>query len=350
MLTKKREGLDGLLVAADKRFGKGTLMRMDGHADDTVTIFSTGSVGLDLALGTGGLPRGRVVEIYGPESSGKTTLSLQAVAEIQRAGEVAAFVDAEHALDLSYAKALGVDPERLLVAQPDCGEDALDLAELLVRSGEVGLVVVDSVAALTPRVEIDGEMGDAQVGLQARLMAKALRKLNAAANQSGTTLIFINQLRQKIGVVFGPSETTTGGNSLKYYASVRLDIRRIGAVKNGQDVVGNRTRVKVVKNKLASPFRVCEFDIIFGRGVCVAGELIDLGVDVGVVEKSGSWFSSGGERLGQGREKARDTLLEQPERLAALRRAVLEAALGVAGAGAPDATAGDAAARGKKAA
>ena len=329
MLIKKNGkggGLTGLLAAVEKRFGKGTLMSVDGEAERGVDVFSTGSVAIDLAVGVGGFPRGRIIEVYGPESSGKTTLTLQAIAEIQKLGDVAAFIDAEHALDLAYAKSLGVDTGALLVSQPSCGEDALDVAEMLARSGEVGLVVVDSVAALTPKAEIEGEMGDSQVGLQARLMGKALRKLTAAANQTGTTIIFINQLRQKIGVVFGSGETTTGGNALKFYTSMRLDIRRIGAIKDGDVHVGNRTRVKVAKNKLAPPFQQCEFDILYGRGVCQAGELLDIGLAHGIVEKSGAWFSWDGERLGQGREKARQALYEAPDRLARLRAAVMAAA------------------------
>jgi len=322
----KGGGLSGLLAAVEKRFGKGTIMSIEGEAEHGVEVFSSGSVAIDLALGVGGFPRGRIIEIYGPESSGKTTLTLQAIAEIQKTGEVAAFIDAEHALDLHYAKSLGVDTGALLVSQPSCGEDALDVAEMLARSGEVGLVVVDSVAALTPKAEIEGEMGDSQVGLQARLMGKALRKLTAAANQTGTTIIFINQLRQKIGVMFGSNETTTGGNALKFYSSMRIDIRRIGAIKDGDTHIGNRTRVKVAKNKLAPPFQQCEFDILYGRGVCQAGELLDIGLAHEVVEKSGAWLSWDGERLGQGREKARQALYEAPDRMARLRVAVLAAA------------------------
>lgn len=327
MFKKKTSGgLAGLKGDVDKRFGKGTIMCVDGEAERGVAVFSTGSVSIDLAVGIGGFPRGRIVEIYGPESSGKTTLTLQAIAEIQKMGEVAAFIDAEHALDLSYARSLGVDTGALLVSQPSCGEDALDIAEMIARSGEVGLVVIDSVAALTPRAEIEGEMGDSQVGLQARLMGKALRKLTATVNQTGTTMIFINQLRQKIGVMFGSGETTTGGNALKFYASMRIDIRRIGSIKDGDTHIGNRTKVKVAKNKLAPPFQVCEFDIVYGRGVCQAGELIDLGVAHGIVEKSGAWYAWDGERLGQGRERARTALREAPDRLARLRTAVMAAA------------------------
>jgi len=319
-------GLAGLKSSVDKRFGEGTIMNVDDDAARGVEVFSTGSVSIDVALGVGGFPRGRVVEIYGPESSGKTTLTLQAIAEAQKTGAVAAFIDAEHAIDLSYADQLGVDTSALLISQPSCGEDALDIADMLARSGEVGLIVVDSVAALTPRAEIEGEMSDTQVGLQARMMGKALRKLTSAVSETGTTIIFINQLRQKIGVTFGSSETTTGGNALKFYASMRVDIRRIGSVKNGEDAIGNRTRVRVIKNKLAPPFQKCEFDIIYGRGVCQAGELIDLGVEHGVLEKSGAWYAWDDERLGQGREKCRAALLEDPERMARLRTAVLAAA------------------------
>lgn len=327
MRKEKGGGLAGVLSGVERRFGKGTIMKVEGEAERGVEVFSTGSVSIDLALGVGGIPRGRIIEIYGPESSGKTTLTLQAIAQLQRLGDVAAFIDAEHALDLGYARALGVDTKELIISQPSCGEDALDIAEVLARSGEVGLVVVDSVAALTPRAEIEGEMGDAQVGLQARLMGKALRKLTAAANQTNTTLIFINQLRQKIGNIgFGSGETTTGGNALKFYATMRIDIRRIGAIKEGDSHVGNRTRVKIAKNKLAPPFRMCEFDILYGRGVCPAGELIDLGVKHGVVEKSGAWLAFDGERLGQGKERARTALLEAPDRLARLRAAVMAAA------------------------
>ncbi len=298
-------GLIRLMDALDKRFGKGTLLRMN-ETNQEINVFPTGSIGLDRALGVGGLPFGRIVEIFGPESSGKTTMTLHAIAQAQAAGKVAAFIDAEHALDLGYAKALGVDPTRLLVSQPDCGEDALQIAEEVAKSGEVGLIVIDSVAALTPRVELDGEMSDAQVGVQARLMGKALRKLTACANQSGTTIIFINQLRQKIGVMFGSSETTTGGNALKFYASVRLDIRRISTLKDSKGAaIANRTRVKVIKNKMAPPFGVCEFDICYGRGVCREGEVIDYAVAAGVIDKSGAWYSFEGERLGQGRENVK---------------------------------------------
>ncbi len=306
MRKRKDNGREGVVAALEKRFGKGVVMRMTDRADMSVEVVPTGSLALDLALGVGGLPRGRIVEIYGPEASGKTTLTLHVVAEMQRAGHTAAFIDAEHALDLGYANKLGVQVDELMVSQPDSGEDALDIAEVIARSGEVGVIVVDSVAALTPRAELEGEMGDAQVGLQARLMGKALRKLTSAANSTGTTIVFVNQLRQKIGVMFGSNETTTGGNALKYYASVRLDIRRIGTLKDANgEPMGSRTRVKVAKNKLAPPFRKCEFDLIYGKGVCRAGELLDLGVEHGVVDKAGAWYAWDGERLGQGRDRSR---------------------------------------------
>lgn len=306
---EKKKALDLALSQIEKQFGKGAIMKL-GAAEPTTEApaISTGSLGLDLALGIGGLPRGRVVEIFGPEASGKTTLTLHAIAEIQRSGGVAAFIDAEHALDLGYAKKLGVNPDELLVSQPDTGEQALEIAETLVRSGAIDLIVVDSVAALVPRAEIEGEMGDAHMGLQARLMSQALRKLTAAIAKSNTTVIFINQIRMKLGVMFGNPETTTGGNALKFYASVRLDIRRIESIKEGQDVTGSRVRVKVVKNKLAPPFKQAEFDIMFAEGISKAGELIDMGVDKKILEKTGAWYSYKGERLGQGREAARDLL------------------------------------------
>jgi recombination protein RecA len=296
-------------------------MTQDG-IDREVESFSTGSASLDLALGIGGLPRGRVVEIYGPESSGKTTLSLHAVAEMQRRGGVAAFVDAEHALDIGYARRLGVKVEDLLVSQPDTGEQALEIVDVLLRSGAIDLVVVDSVAALTPRAEIEGEMGDHHVGLQARLMSQALRKLTGTVSKSNATVIFINQIRMKIGVMFGNPETTTGGNALKFYSSVRLDVRRIAALKDGDEVIGNRTRVKVVKNKVAPPFRQAEFDILYNQGISIEGDLLDLGVDAGLVEKSGAWYSYGGERIGQGRENARRFMVENPDTCERLADAV----------------------------
>ncbi|HEY0190399.1 MAG TPA: recombinase RecA [Kofleriaceae bacterium] len=302
------------LSAIDKQFGKGAIMRLGKDSvEREVHVIPTGSLGLDLALGIGGLPRGRVVEIYGPESSGKTTLTLHIVAEAQKRGGVCAFIDAEHALDVGYAKKLGVKTEELLVSQPDFGEQALEIADMLVRSNAVDVVVVDSVAALTPKAELEGEMGDAHVGLQARLMSQALRKLTAAISKSKTMVIFINQIRMKIGVMFGSPETTTGGNALKFYASVRLDIRRIGALKKEEDVIGNRTRVKVVKNKMAPPFKEVEFDILYGHGISREGDLVDLSSEANIVEKSGAWFSFNGERIGQGRENAKQFLVDHPD-------------------------------------
>ncbi|MCC6625747.1 MAG: recombinase RecA [Deltaproteobacteria bacterium] len=336
-MSEKKGTLKSILVGIEKKFGKGTIMTFDSDAERHIDVFSSGSIGLDLALGVRGLPFGRIVEIYGPESSGKTTLTLHAIAEVQRMGKAAAFIDAEHAFDPGYATALGVDLESLIISQPSSGEDALEIAEVLARSGEVGLVVIDSVAALVPKAELEGDMGDSHMGLQARLMGQALRKLTAAANTTGTCLVFINQLRQKIGVTFGSNETTTGGNALKFYASVRLDIRRTNTLKDGDKAYGNRTRVKVAKNKLAPPFQSCEFDILYGKGVCLSGEVIDLGVSHGLIEKSGSWFSFEGERLGQGREKARAALEENPELLARLRELVLDhASVGVATGGNED--------------
>jgi recombination protein RecA len=311
---EKKRALDLALSQIEKQYGKGAIMKLGGAEVPTdVPAISTGSLGLDMALGVGGFPRGRVIEIFGPESSGKTTLSLHAIAEAQKAGGVAAFIDAEHALDLGYAKKLGVNADDLLVSQPDTGEQALEIAETLVRSGAIDIIVVDSVAALVPRAEIEGEMGDAHMGLQARLMSQALRKLTAAISKSQTTVIFINQIRMKLGVMFGNPETTTGGNALKFYSSVRLDIRRIESIKEGQEVVGNRVRVKVVKNKMAPPFKQAEFDVLFAEGISKAGELVDLGVEKRVLEKSGAWYSYKGERLGQGREAVRDHLkMNQP--------------------------------------
>jgi recombination protein RecA len=317
----RESALAAALAAIEKQHGKGAIMRLDGDPEP-VAVTSTGSFGLDLALGCGGYPRGRIIEIYGPEASGKTTLTLHAMAEVQAAGGTAAFIDAEHALDTIYASALGVRVDKLLLAQPDDGEQALDIVEALARSGAVDLVVVDSVAALVPRDEIEGGMADAQMGLHARMMSKAMRKLTNVVSKTNTTLIFINQVRQKIGVVFGPSEVTTGGNALKYYASVRLDVRRIGAMKKGDDVVGNRTRVKVVKNKLAPPFRQVEFDIVFGKGVQRTGEALDLAEEQGIVAKSGAWYSWGDVKLGQGREKAIETLEADPAMLARLTTAL----------------------------
>jgi len=324
MDDNKRRALTSALSQIEKQFGKGAVMRMGDKADEAIDVVSTGSLGLDVALGIGGLPRGRVVEIYGPESSGKTTLTLQVIANCQRNGGTAAFIDAEHALDPSYAEKLGVNVDDLLVSQPDTGEQALEIADMLVRSNAVDVVVIDSVAALTPKAEIEGEMGDSLPGLQARLMSQALRKLTASISKSNTLVIFINQIRMKIGVMFGSPETTTGGNALKFYASVRLDIRRIGALKNGDDVVGNATRVKVVKNKVAPPFKVVEFDIMYGEGISKVGELIDLGDKAGVVEKSGSWFSYDGQRIGQGRENAKNYLREHPEVAASIEKKVRE--------------------------
>jgi recombination protein RecA len=314
MEENRKKALSAALGQIEKQFGKGSVMRLgDSSASYDVEAVSTGSLGLDVALGIGGLPRGRVVEIYGPESSGKTTLTLQVVAEVQKAGGTAAFVDAEHALDPTYAQKLGVRIEDLLVSQPDTGEQALEITDMLVRSGAVDVVVVDSVAALTPRAEIEGEMGELQVGLHARLMSQALRKLTGNIKRSNTIVIFINQIRMKIGVMFGSPETTTGGNALKFYASVRLDIRRIGAIKNGEEVVGNQTRVKVVKNKVAPPFREAEFEIMYGAGISREGEIIDMGSAQGIIEKSGAWYSYKGERIGQGKENARQFLKEHTD-------------------------------------
>ncbi len=309
MDENRKKALAAALGQIEKQFGKGSVMRLgDGSVIRDVEVISTGSLGLDLALGVGGLPRGRVVEIYGPESSGKTTLTLQVIAQAQKLGGTAAFIDAEHALDPAYAEKLGVNTGELLISQPDTGEQALEITDMLVRSSAVDVVVIDSVAALTPRAEIEGEMGDSHVGLQARLMSQALRKLTANIKRSNTMVIFINQIRMKIGVMFGNPETTTGGNALKFYASVRLDIRRIGAIKRGDEVIGNLTRVKVVKNKIAPPFRKAEFDILYGEGCSREGELIDLGVEHGFVDKSGAWYSYEGERIGQGKDNARQFL------------------------------------------
>lgn len=311
---EKKRALDLALSQIEKQYGKGAIMKLGtAEVPADVPAISTGSIGLDIALGVGGLPRGRVVEIFGPEASGKTTLTLHAIAEVQKTGGIAAFIDAEHALDLGYAKKLGVQTDDLLVSQPDTGEQALEIAETLVRSGAVDLIVVDSVAALVPRAEIEGEMGDAHMGLQARLMSQALRKLTAAISKSQTTVIFINQIRMKLGVMFGNPETTTGGNALKFYSSVRLDIRRIESIKDGQDVTGSRVRVKVVKNKMAPPFKQAEFDIMFAEGISKAGELVDLGVEKKVLEKSGAWYSYKGERLGQGREAVVNLLRNNPD-------------------------------------
>ena len=329
--------LEALLAAMDKQFGKGTVMRFGAGPIEAIPAFPTGSMALDAALGVGGVPRGRIVEIFGPESSGKTTLTLELIAQAQRGGAVAAFVDAEHALDLNYARNLGVVVEDLLVSQPDCGEQALDIVEALVRSGAVDLVVVDSVAALTPRAEIEGDMGDSHVGLQARLMSQALRKLVAACHRHGCTVVFINQLRMKIGVMFGSPETTTGGNALKFYASVRLDVRRIGALKSSTEVTGNRVKVKVVKNKVAPPFTEAEFDLVFGEGINKTMELVEMGERLGVIEKSGAWMSFAGDQIGQGRDQAEKRLRADPALRDAIAAAVRAAADGRAGtAASPD--------------
>jgi recombination protein RecA len=311
---ERDKAIDLALGAIEKQFGKGSIMRLGKDSvEREVQVVPTGSLSLDIALGIGGFPRGRIVEIYGPESSGKTTLTLHAIAEAQKRGGVAAFIDAEHALDVGYAKKLGVRTEELLVSQPDYGEQALEIADMLVRSNAVDIVVIDSVAALTPRAELEGEMGDAHVGLQARLMSQALRKLTGAISKSRTMVVFINQIRMKIGVMFGSPETTTGGNALKFYASVRCDIRRVGAIKKDEDVVGNRTRVKVVKNKMAPPFKEVEFDIMYGQGISREGDLVDLASEANIIEKSGAWFSFNGERIGQGRENAKQFLLDHPD-------------------------------------
>jgi recombination protein RecA len=310
---EKKKALDTALAQIERQFGKGSVMKMSERTNAVVEVISTGSITLDMALGIGGLPRGRVIEIYGPESSGKTTLALTAIANAQKNGGIAAFIDAEHAFDAEYAKKLGVDIDALLVSQPDTGEQALEIMDMLVRSGALDIVVVDSVAALVPRAEIEGEMGDSHMGLQARLMSQALRKITGALHQSKTTAIFINQLRDKIGVFFGSPETTTGGKALKFYASVRLDIRRIETLKDGQDAVGNRTRVKVVKNKMAPPFKQAEFDILYGVGISREGGLLDLGVDLGIVKKSGAWFTYEGDQLGQGKENSRNFLIDNPD-------------------------------------
>ncbi|MCC2309118.1 recombinase RecA [Cellulomonas chengniuliangii] len=320
----RAKALEAALGQIDRQFGKGSIMRLGDDGRAPVEVIPTGSIALDIALGIGGLPRGRVVEIYGPESSGKTTVALHAVANAQRAGGIAAFIDAEHALDPEYAKKLGVDTDALLVSQPDTGEQALEIMDMLIRSGAIDIVVIDSVAALVPKAEIEGEMGDSHVGLQARLMSQALRKITGALNSSGTTAIFINQLREKIGVFFGSPETTTGGKALKFYASVRLDIRRIETLKEGTDAVGNRTRVKVVKNKMAPPFKQAEFDIMYGVGISREGSLIDMGVEHGIVRKSGSWFTYEGDQLGQGKENSRAFLRDNPDLAAEIEKKIKE--------------------------
>ncbi|QQR90315.1 MAG: recombinase RecA [Myxococcales bacterium] len=323
--SSKSKALELALGTIEKQYGKGAIMRLgDGDAVVDLPVISTGSISLDLGLGVGGYPQGRIIEIYGPESSGKTTLTLHAIAECQKNGGVAAFIDAEHALDVGYAKKLGVDTEALLVSQPDFGEQALEIADLLVRSGAVDLIVVDSVAALVPKAEIEGEMGDTHVGLQARLMSQALRKLTATVHRSNTTLFFTNQIRMKIGVMFGSPETTSGGNALKFYASVRLDVRRIGTIKAGEQAIGNRTRVKVVKNKVAPPFQVCEFDIMFGKGISRSGDVLDLAVEDRIVDKSGAWYSYNGDRIGQGRDNVKNFLEENPKILVAIESQLLE--------------------------
>lgn len=328
--TDREKALEAALAQIDRQFGKGSVMRLGSDERAPVSVIPTGSVALDVALGVGGLPKGRIVEIYGPESSGKTTLTLHAIANVQKQGGIAAFVDAEHALDPEYAQKLGVNIDELLVSQPDTGEQALEIADMLVRSGSVDLVVIDSVAALVPRAEIEGDMGDAHVGLQARLMSQALRKLTGGLNQTGTTMIFINQLREKIGVFFGSPETTAGGKALKFYASVRLDIRRIETLKEGTDAVGNRTRVKVVKNKMAPPFKQAEFDILYGTGISREGSLIDFGVEHDIVKKSGAWYTYEGDQLGQGKENARKFLIDNPEIAADIEHKI-HVALGLKG-------------------
>ena len=322
--AEREKALETALAQIDRQFGKGSVMKLGSEERAPIESIPTGSIALDVALGIGGLPRGRIVEVYGPESSGKTTIALHAIANAQRAGGVAAFIDAEHALDPEYAQKLGVNIDELLVSQPDTGEQALEIADMLIRSGSIDVIVIDSVAALVPRAEIEGEMGDAHVGLQARLMSQALRKLTGALSQTKTTAIFINQLREKIGVFFGSPETTAGGKALKFYASVRLDIRRIETLKDGQDSVGNRARVKVVKNKLAAPFRQAEFDILFGEGICREGGLIDFGVEQDIVEKSGAWYAYKGDKIGQGKDNAREYLKEHPEVAAEIEQRIRE--------------------------
>ncbi len=327
MDENRQKALEAALGQIERQFGKGSVMRLgDAQTEKDITAISTGSISLDIALGIGGLPKGRVVEIYGPESSGKTTLTLSAIAQAQKAGGTAAFIDAEHALDPQYAERLGVNTDELLVSQPDTGEQALEIADMLVRSAAIDIVVIDSVAALTPKAEIEGEMGDSHMGLQARLMSQALRKLTANIKRSNTLVIFINQIRMKIGVMFGSPETTTGGNALKFYSSVRMDIRRIGAIKKGDEILGNQTRVKVVKNKVAPPFRQCEFDILYNEGISKEGELIDLGVAFEIVEKSGAWYSYSGDRIGQGRDNVRTFLKEHPDMAADIEARIRQAA------------------------
>jgi recombination protein RecA len=328
--TEKQKALQAALAQIEKQFGKGSIMRLgEGEAIEDIQVVSTGSLGLDIALGVGGLPRGRVVEIYGPESSGKTTLTLQVIAQMQKLGGTCAFIDAEHALDVQYAQKLGVNLQELLISQPDTGEQALEIVDSLVRSGSVDLVIVDSVAALTPRAELEGEMGDQLPGLQARLMSQALRKLTATVKKTNTTVIFINQIRMKIGVMFGSPETTTGGNALKFYSSVRLDIRRIGSIKKGEEVIGSETKVKVVKNKVSPPFKTAEFDILYGEGISREGEIVDMGVAHKIVDKSGAWYAYKGEKIGQGKDNAREFLRENPELAREIENRIREA-VGVA--------------------
>ena len=324
-LEQKLKTLKVTLSNIEKEYGKGAIMRLGDHVIEQVPVIHTGSIGLDHALGVGGYPRGRIIEIFGPESSGKTTLALHAIAEAQKLGGIAAFIDAEHAFDRFYASNLGVDIENLLVSQPDYGEQALEIAEQLIRSNAIDIVVIDSVAALTPKAELDGEMGDAKMGLQARLMSQALRKLTAIIGRTQTTVIFINQLREKIGIMFGNNETTTGGNALKFYSSVRLDVRRIGQIKDGDEVIGNRTRVKVIKNKLAPPFKKVEFDLMYGSGISKEGEVLDLATELGIIKKSGSWYSYGDTKLGQGRENTKKVIIDNPELYEELKQKVIEA-------------------------
>ncbi len=333
--SEKLKAVNTAMSQIERQFGKGSIMKLGGRAIEAVPVIRTGSLALDKALGVGGYPKGRVIEIYGPESSGKTTLALHAVAQAQKSGGIAAFIDAEHALDVSYAKRLGVDCDELLVSQPDTGEQALEIADMLVRSGGIDIMVVDSVAALVPRSEIEGDMGDSHMGLQARLMSQALRKLTATIGKTNTTIIFINQIRMKIGVVYGNPETTTGGNALKFYSSMRLEIRRAAPIKDGQDIVGNRTRVKVVKNKLAPPFKNIEFDLMYGEGISKTGDLLDMGVDLDIVDKSGSWYSFEGERIGQGRENVKLFLIDNPDIFDTIETKVREE-LGIANANTKD--------------
>lgn len=320
----KDKSLEAAIAAIEKQFGKGAIMRLGGKEQVSIPTIPTGSVGLDIALGIGGFPRGRVIEIYGPEASGKTTVALHAIAECQKIGGVAAFIDAEHALDVQYARRLGINIDELLISQPDYGEQALEIADMLVRSNAIDIIVIDSVAALVPRAELEGDMGDAHIGLQARLMSQALRKLTATSSKSRTSLVFINQLRTKVGVMFGNPETTSGGNALKYYSSVRLDIRKASAIKNGQELIGQRTRIRVVKNKMAPPFKEVEVDIIYGEGISLEGDILDLAADLGVIEKSGSWYAFNGERMGQGRENSKEFLKTNPTILRQIENSVRE--------------------------